>query len=533
MPDRLTSTRALVLAVLAGLLVTLALAPAARAQDRVYWTEVGGTANGLSFAALDGSGGGSLAFSVPKTFAFGGLTVDTAGGRFYWSAENKIESIAFDGSAQRDFDSGGVATTVSRSLTIDPEGRRLIWTRESSSARIEIARLDGSGGGPLTAPAMTIPFSYAAIFDPPSKRVYFTTPDSGSKSPLTFAAIDGSGLGAVPLENKAPEGGLAIDHANGRIYWFAEGMLRSANLDGSDPGAVPTGLATIAEPQGLAIDEAAGTIYWGNRKAHALSFARLDGSGGGQVNIAGALPGNPIDLVLLVAPRSLAAPVVGGTAAVGSTLTCSAGAWAPDHPEAALFDAATSLAYKWTRDGAPIAGATGQTLTVPAAGSSYGCEVTAKNVAGSTTVASAPLAVPAPPAPRPPGFSAATAVTVTLARGPVRRGMVTVTIENFNPFAVGGELTASPTAKNLPRGAKIATRSFSVGATATATATLRLPGALRKLLEASGKLKLKLTAKVADPLGTRREVASLAVATVNHARPLKPKANKHRAPGTS
>jgi hypothetical protein len=520
-PARLTAIRALVLAALATLVATLAFAPTARAQDRVYWTEVGGSANGLSFAALDGSGGGSLAFSVPKSFAFNGLTVDTAGGRFYWSAENKIESIAFDGSGQRDFDSGGVLTAATRSLSIDPAGPRLIWARESTSAPIEIARLGGGGGGPLTAPGMTIPFTTGAVFDPPSQRVYFTAPGFESKSPLGFAAIDGSGGGTLPLEKGEPEEGLAIDHANGRIYWFAQGAIRSANLDGSEPGAVATGLATVAEPEGLAIDEATGTIYWGNRKAHALSFAGLDGSGGGQVNIAGALPGNPIDLVLLVAPRNVATPVVSGAAAMGGTLTCSAGSWSPDHPEANLFDAATSLTYGWTRDGAPIAGAVGETLTVPAAGSSYGCAVTATNVAGSTAVASAPLAVPAPPVPRPPGFGAATAVTVALARGPISGGALKVTLENFNPFAVGGELAAAPQAKGAPKGAKIAARAFTVGAGSTTTATLRLSEPLRKLLVGAGKLRLKLTATVTDPLGASRQIAANAVAKAQH-RKLKP-----------
>jgi hypothetical protein len=511
------------------ILVALVLAPAAHAQDRVYWTEVGGGSTGLSFATLDGSGGGTLTFPTPKTFAFYGLTVDTAAGRFYWSDENTIESMAFDGTGQRTFDTGGVLTTSTRDLSIDPDGRRLIWSRESRTSPIEIARLDGGGGGPLTAPAMTIPFTTSLVFDPPTQRVYFAGRNFPRIPPLYFAAIDGSGGGALPLEGLEPEAGLAIDHANGRIYWVTErGTIHSANLDGSAPALVPTGLATVAEPEGLAIDEATGTIYWGNRKAHALSFARLDGSGGGQLNIGGSLPGNTIQPVLLVAPRSAAAPVVTGTASPGATLTCTA-EWAPDQPQANLFDAAGSVAYRWTRDGAPIAGADGRTLTVPAAGSAYACAATATNVAGSTTVASAPFAVPLPPAPRPPGFGAATAVTVALARGPIRRGALVVAIENFNPFAVGGELTASPTAKNSPPGAKIAARAFTVGASATATATLRLPGPLRKLLEARGMLKLKLAATVADPLGTRRDVAATAVAKLNHAKPLKPKPNKHRA----
>lgn len=526
MPVRLTRA-ALVVALALGLLA-FGLAPAAHAQDRIYWTENGAADNGLSYAALDGTGGGALVLPTANTHAYDGLTVDSAAGRFYWSDQNTIESMAFDGTDQRLFDSGGVSTGNAHQLTIDPEGRRLIWLRPSSTGRVEIARLDGTGGGPLTVPGMTIPVSQGLVFDPPSQRVYLTSLAFPPIPPITFAAIDGSAGGTLPIEGLEPGAGPVIDHAIGRIYWFAEGKFRSAGLDGSALAVVPTGLATIAEPAGMAIDEATGTIYWGNRKAHAISYAKLDGSGGGQLNIGGSLPGNTIDVVLLVAPRSAAAPTVSGDPTPGATLTCTA-AWAPDQPQANLFDAPASVAYMWTRDGAPIPGAAGQTLTVPAAGSSYACVSTAKNAAGSTTVASAPLAVPLPPAPRPPGFGAATAVTVALAHGPVRRGAVKVTIHNFNPFVVGGELTASPTAKGVPKGAKIAARPFSVGASATVTATLRLPGALRKLLEAHGTLKLKLTAKLVDPLGTRRAVTATGAAKVAHAKPLGPKPNKHRA----
>jgi hypothetical protein len=364
------------------------------------------------------------------------------------------------------------------------------------------------------------------VFDPTSQRAYFT--GVGLIAPIFYAAIDSSGGAALPLAAENPQGGPAIDRANGRAYWFSGDKVRSANLDGSGFSTVATGLATIAEPGGIAIDEATGTIYWGNRKAHALSFARLDGSAAGQLNIAGALPGNPVDPVLLVAPRSAAPATVGGTPSPGGTLTCAA-AWAPDQPQARLFDAPAAVTYTWTRDGAPIAGAEGATLTVPIAGASYACAVRATNVAGSTTVASAPLTVPAPPAPAVPGFGAATAVTVALAPGPVRRGALMVTIENFNRFAVGGELTASPTAKGAPKGPKIAARAFSVGA----TAKLHLPGPLRKLLETKGTLKLKLAATVADPLGARRDVVATAVAKVLRANPPKPKPNKHRARGAS
>jgi hypothetical protein len=521
--DRLIRACALAAALATG--AAFALAPAARAQDRVYWTENGGPASGLSFAALDGSGGGALAFPNSNTMARGGLTVDSAAGRFYWSDSTKIESIAFDGSDQRPFDSGGIPLAFVYSLSIDPAGRRLIWTQGSSPAPIEIAGLDGSGGGPLSTPGMTVSNMVSAVFDPPLARLYWTDVRV-NKPPLDYAAIDGSGGAALPLEGLRPNGPLAIDNAGGRIFWVGdEEKIHSANLDGSDPVDLKTLGATVAEPRGLAIDEATGTIYWGNAKAHTVSFAKLDGSAAGQVNIAGSLPGNPASLVLLVSPRSTGAPQVTGTAAPGSTLTCSPGEWAPDQPQANLFDAATALAYRWTRDGSPIAGAEAATLAVPAAGSSYGCRVTASNAAGATTVDSSPFDVPAPAAPPSTlvGFGAATGVTLTLAPGRVHGAGLPVKIENFNSFAVNGDLTARPVGRRESRLAAIATQPFGVGAASTVVTTLRLPAPLRKALRTDGKLRLRLATTVADPLGTRREVAATAVAAGKRAKPKHPK----------
>ncbi|MFT4187362.1 MAG: carboxypeptidase regulatory-like domain-containing protein [Aeromicrobium sp.] len=53
-----------------------------------------------------------------------------------------------------------------------------------------------------------------------------------------------------------------------------------------------------------------------------------------------------------------AVPTVSGTAMVGQTLTVSPGTWSPSN---------ASLAYQWLADGAPITGATGQTLALAAA----------------------------------------------------------------------------------------------------------------------------------------------------------------------
>jgi hypothetical protein len=88
------------------------------------------------------------------------------------------------------------------------------------------------------------------------------------------------------------------------------------------------------------------------------------------------------------------APTVGGTATVGSELTCANGTW----------EGATSFAYQWLRNGKEIATATSSTYTTTAAdvGTAIQCKVTASNSEGSSTAVSGneviePLPSPAPP----------------------------------------------------------------------------------------------------------------------------------------
>ena len=77
---------------------------------------------------------------------------------------------------------------------------------------------------------------------------------------------------------------------------------------------------------------------------------------------------------------------------VGTELTCGTGTWAGDLVESFLFRAPHSVAYSWTRNGQPVAGADGKTLTTTLGGS-YTCAETATNAAGSTTQTSASVEV--------------------------------------------------------------------------------------------------------------------------------------------
>ena len=76
-------------------------------------------------------------------------------------------------------------------------------------------------------------------------------------------------------------------------------------------------------------------------------------------------------------PGNTVPPVVSGTPAVGSTLSCAPGAWSGDP--------APTFEYVWLRDGAPIAGATEDAYIPQAAdeGLELSCKVYATNAAGS------------------------------------------------------------------------------------------------------------------------------------------------------
>ena len=71
-----------------------------------------------------------------------------------------------------------------------------------------------------------------------------------------------------------------------------------ANLDGSGGGDLATGKATVSEPWGLAIDAAAGRVYWANNDGNMISYANLDGTGGHDLNTAGATVNGPWGVAL-------------------------------------------------------------------------------------------------------------------------------------------------------------------------------------------------------------------------------------------
>jgi len=84
------------------------------------------------------------------------------------------------------------------------------------------------------------------------------------------------------------------------IYWGTEGenTISLANLDGSGGGDLGIAGATANNIIGVAIDAATGKVYWANNLANKISFANLDGSGGGDLPTTGATVNEPFGVAI-------------------------------------------------------------------------------------------------------------------------------------------------------------------------------------------------------------------------------------------
>jgi hypothetical protein len=490
--------------VLGAVVASLCVASSANAADRVYWANDGFTSpNRISYANLDGSGGGTLNTAGAPSGAPRGVAIDVAASRVYWT----IPADGLAGNGQIAFasldDSGGggaVATTGAllqrpNAAAVYPAGGTIYWANEYGDT-ISFARLDNSGGGNLAISGATVNVPLAPMVDPTAGRIYWA--NAGSVNLISYANLDGSGGGNLNTAGATVDNphGVAVDPVTQRIYWAnvngSPQRISYAHLNGSGGGDLNTAGATVSTPVGVAIDPAARRIYWANQVGNSISYANLDGGGGGNLPAPGATLSGSRSPVLLQAPKGTGAPAVTGGSRPGSSLTCSPGSWAGDLLGSWLLRAPQALAYSWTRNGEPIAGATGGTLSATRSGQ-YSCTVSASNPAGRATQKSAAHAVSAP------AFGAKTLVTMKLA---ARRPPVRILVKNRNAFSVSGKLSAKRS-----RRAALKTRSFRVGATASKRVTLKLTKGARHALKRRGKLSLRLVAKVRDPAGNTRTVA--------------------------
>lgn len=157
---------------------------------------------------------------------------------------------------------------------------------------------------PRTASLTAAVLAFVAVsvlwLAPGSRAAELVYWDNYGAGTVSSANIDGSGggllnLGVAELEN--PEG-MAYDPVTNRLYVATTTAIRYVNLDGSGGGVFTPPGAPVAEPQGITIDPVTRMIYWINYEVQTISFAPLDGGSGGLINTTGAKLSNGFRLAL-------------------------------------------------------------------------------------------------------------------------------------------------------------------------------------------------------------------------------------------
>lgn len=464
----------------------LFFAATASAEDSIYWSDF--SAGDLGVAAL-GGGGSDL---VPSPVATGepfGSAIDPTTGKIYWgdTGTNTVKSANLDGTGSAVLPTTGAEVNLPNSTVVDVATGRVYWANAKGNT-ISWANLDGSGGGNLNTGVAPIEEPYGLTVDPATNRIYWANFELSS---IAYANLDGTGGGgklAIPAGLVEEPDALAIDSVTNRIYWAnfeegtGEGTIGWAGLAGVGAELLPISPGLVVEPGGIAIGE--GRIYWTNERTDAGIFsAALDGSGGVELDTAGATVSSPSYPSLLYKPRAAPQPQVISLEPLGTTLVCPADPFEPDEVEAHLYRAPQTITYTWTHGSAPIAGATGATLT-PATSGDYSCQATGTNAAGSTAVSRtfALIAKKAESGTPTPTVVPAT-VKLTKLKFDKRHGTATVLATISGP----GTVTLT--------GKKVVRRSVKTAGAGIAKLKVAAKGKALKALRKTGKVKVKFAVK--------------------------------------
>ncbi|KAK1847966.1 hypothetical protein CCHR01_09400 [Colletotrichum chrysophilum] len=127
----------------------------------------------------------------------------------------------------------------------------------------------------------------------PQQRLYILDTDLSHPHQNTRAGRilsclpDGSDLRTIIDNIDTLPDGIAIDHANGHMYWTNmgssfksnSGSIERANLDGSDRRVVvPVGTSGVFTPKQITIAKRSQKLYWCDREGMKVMRANLDGS---------------------------------------------------------------------------------------------------------------------------------------------------------------------------------------------------------------------------------------------------------------
>ncbi|GIK76517.1 MAG: hypothetical protein KJ006_06160 [Thermoleophilia bacterium] len=182
--------------------------------DRIYWANFGdGLGKSISWAGLDGTGGGDLISDIgsdPLAVGPEGTAIDPATRKIYWSdfGGKKLIQLADlpGGTGIATLDTTGAGTHGVHGVTIDPEANRIYWANWYSDG-IAWASLDGTGGGDLATPGMTLskPDQPSILKRPTATAAPAVSGGSGPGASLSCSTGTWAGDVLEALAYRAPE----------------------------------------------------------------------------------------------------------------------------------------------------------------------------------------------------------------------------------------------------------------------------------------------------------------------------------------
>ena len=215
------------------------------AEGKLYWTNW--NTNSIGVANLDGSGAALLNTEGATVAGPSGLAIDPAARRIYWANSesgasalpDKISYANLNGSGGGDLNTTGATVSEPFSVAIDPAGGRLYWTNDfDTTDSISYANLDGSGGDDLDTGVTTDDSPIGLAIDGAAHRIYWG--NSATES-IGSASLAGGEPGGFELAGIDPEG-LAMDAGANRVYWasHSEKLIGFSSLTGEGQGAIDT-----------------------------------------------------------------------------------------------------------------------------------------------------------------------------------------------------------------------------------------------------------------------------------------------------
>ncbi|MEQ9413538.1 MAG: hypothetical protein RIF39_06890, partial [Cyclobacteriaceae bacterium] len=203
--------------------------------------------------------------------------IDLVNGYFYWADEGTDQIWRADITQASPGPESLVAISDPFDVELNVSLGKMYYTSNNPAPEMGWADLNGANSGSLFTSGTTLFLDIAV--DEGTGTVYFVE-SAGSITQMNF---DGSVRSSTPISVSSPFS-LALDAANGKMYWVDGTAINRANLDGS---SMETIHPFLDSPQFLALDltsEAPPRIYWtenvggggGDDEIHRVDFSGDD-----------------------------------------------------------------------------------------------------------------------------------------------------------------------------------------------------------------------------------------------------------------